>query len=342
MRLSFRKHLLEFKYPFKIALNYRTTTPVVIIEITCEGLTGYGEASLPPYLVENTTSVCRFLALSEKILREYNSTYDLETILTRLDELAEGNTAAKASIDIALHDLKGKMEGRPCHQFWNLHKDETPETSMTIGMDEPGVILKKLKEAEPFKILKVKLGGGSDYRMIETIRSQTSKKISVDANQGWATKEEALERIEWLKDKEILFVEQPLNKMDLRGAAWLKERSPLPIIADESFQRFPDLESIGGCFHGINIKLMKCSGLREAYKIILQARKQDLKILIGCMSETSCAVSAAGQLSPLADWADLDGPLLIRNDLFTGLDYAEGKLLLGDKPGLGLIKKLLN
>lgn len=336
MKISFSQHLLEFKYPFKIALNYRTSTPVVITEIECDGFAGYGEASLPPYLEENTKTVFQFLAKAEKVLKEYSTPENLETILNKIEAIAEGNTAAKASIDIALHDLKGKLEGRPCYKFWNLDKNRVPDTSMTIGMDEPEIILKKLKEAETFTILKVKLGGDNDFTIIETIRSHTTKTISVDVNQGWKTKEDALERIEWLKDKNVLFIEQPLNKLDFSGAAWLKERSPLPIIADESFQRFSDLEHVKDCFHGINIKLMKCSGLNEAYKIMVQARRYNLKILIGCMAESSCAVSAAGQLSSLADWSDLDGPLLIKNDLFTGLNYSEGKLVLNDQPGIGV------
>jgi L-alanine-DL-glutamate epimerase-like enolase superfamily enzyme len=350
MEITFSQHLLEFKHPFKIALNSRTSTPVVITVVECQGFNGYGEASLPPYLEENTKTVFQFLAKAEKVLHDFDRPDDLESILKRIAEIAEGNTAAKASVDIALHDLKGKLEGRPCHTFWNQDKKNnsalsistignaiiTPDTSFTIGMDEPAVILEKLKEAEDFNILKVKLGGSTDFDLIEQIRSYTNKTISVDVNQGWKTKEDALERIEWLKDKNVLFIEQPLNKLDLSGAAWLKERSPLPIIADESFQRFSDLEYVKDCFHGINIKLMKCSGLNEAFKIIVRARKLNLKILIGCMAESSCAVSAAGQLSPLADWSDLDGPLLIKNDLFSGLNYANGKLILNDKPGIGV------
>ncbi len=353
MEISFSQHLLQFKYPFKIALNYRTCTPVVITEIGCEGLTGYGEASLPPYLEETVKTVFQFLAKAEKVLKEYNTPENLETILNRIEAIAQGNTAAKASVDIALHDLKGKQEGRPCHTFWNQNTNKTsaisistpgkpvitPCISMTLGMDEPTVLLKKLKEAEAFTILKVKLGGETDFKIIELIRSHTAKAISVDVNQGWKTKEDALERIEWLKDKNVLFIEQPLNKLDFSGAAWLKERSPLPIIADESFQRISDLNQVKDCFHGINIKLMKCSGMNEAYKIMLQAKLLNLKILIGCMSESSCAVSAAGQLSPFADWSDLDGPLLIKNDLFSGLNYANGKLVLTDKPGIGVEKR---
>lgn len=338
MKLRYTPYTLEFKYPFKIALNYRTTTPVVITEIVCDGVTGYGEASMPPYLGEDHETVLQFLAKAQRVLEEYKTPFYIETIISHIDAIAEKNTAAKASIDIALHDLKGKLEGRPCYTFWNLEKDKVPATSITIGMDEPDVIVKKLKEAEAYKILKVKLGSPDDRKIIETIRTYTYKPISVDVNQGWKTKEEALDMIHWLKEKNVLFVEQPLAKENLSGSAWLTERSPLPVIADESLQRFADLDRVKDCFHGINVKLMKCTGMNEAYRIIQQARKYEMKVLIGCMSETSCAISAAAQLSPLVDWADLDGPLLIKKDLFEGVGFVDGRLVLSDRPGIGVRK----
>lgn len=336
MKLHFTPYTLEFRYPFKIALNYRTTTPVVITEIMCDGIVGYGEASMPPYLGEDHTTVSDFLIKAGKVIAEFKTPFYLEAIMDAVDIIAEGNTAAKASIDIALHDLKGKLEGRACYTFWNLEMENTPDTSITIGMDAPEVVAMKIKEAEAFKILKVKLGSDEDRKIIETIRLYTNKPVSVDVNQGWKTKEEALDMIHWLKEKNVLFVEQPLAKKDLAGSAWLTERSPLPVIADESFQRLADLILIKDCFHGINVKLMKCTGLNEAYKIIRQAQKYGLKVLIGCMSETSCAVSAAAQLSSLADWADLDGPLLIKKDLFEGVEFSGGKIVLSDRPGIGV------
>lgn len=309
---------------------------MVITEIVCDGIVGYGEASMPPYLGEDHTTVSDFLIKAGKVLDEFKTPFCLETIIDRVDAIAEGNAAAKASIDIALHDLKGKLEGRACYTFWNLQKADAPDTSITIGMDAPEVVARKIKEAEAFKILKVKLGSDEDKKIIETIRSYTDKTVSVDVNQGWKIKEEALDMIHWLKEKNVLFIEQPLAKNDLTGLAWLTERSPLPVIADESFQRLTDLTRIKDCFHGINVKLMKCTGLNEAYKIIREAQKHNLKVLIGCMSETSCAVSAAAQLSPLADWADLDGPLLIKKDLFEGVGFNRGKLVLNDQPGIGV------
>ncbi|MCC6691739.1 MAG: dipeptide epimerase [Bacteroidia bacterium] len=339
MTLRYTPYTLEFKYPFRIAINTRIETPIVITEIECDGLIGYGEASMPPYLGEDQQTASDFLEQASKIIGEYKTPLDIEIIMARIDAVRIKNTAAKASIDIALHDLKGKLENKPCYSYWNLQKENTPFTSVTIAIDKPEIIIKKIEEVVAFPILKIKLGSEDDKKIIRTIRSCTDKPLSVDVNQGWKTKEQALEMIYWLRDNNILFVEQPLLKNDFSGSAWLAERSPLPIIADESMQRLHDLETVKNCFHGINIKLMKCTGLTEAYKIIIAARKNKLKVLLGCMSETSCAISAAAQLSPLADWADLDGPLLIKNDLFEGVKFVNGKITLNDLPGIG-VKKL--
>ena len=197
-------------------------------------------------------------------------------------------------------------------------------------------MIEKVAEAESFKILKVKLNGENDKNIISEIRNITNKPIVVDVNQGWKNKYLALEMIFWLKDNNVLFVEQPMPKNNLDAAAWLFERSPLPIFADESIQRYEDMDAVKDCFHGINIKLMKCTGMQEAYKMIKKARELKLQLLIGCMSETSCAVSAAAQLSPLVDFADLDGPLLIANDLFKGIKFLDGKITLNELPGIGL------
>jgi L-Ala-D/L-Glu epimerase len=183
------------------------------------------------------------------------------------------------------------------------------------------------------------LNGENDKLIINTIRSISDKPIAIDVNQGWKDKYNALEMLNWLSDKNILFVEQALPKDNSDDARWLFERSPLPLFADESIQRYADIDKVKDCFHGINIKLMKCTGMFEAYKMIKRARELNLKILIGCMSETSCAISAAAQLTPLADYADLDGALLIKNDLFDGITFLDGKIVLNEMPGIGVIQK---
>jgi L-alanine-DL-glutamate epimerase-like enolase superfamily enzyme len=184
--------------------------------------------------------------------------------------------------------------------------------------------------------LKVKVGLDNDKEMIRTIRQVTDLPLSVDANQGWKDREQALDEIFWLKENGVVMVEQPMAVSRVDDNAWITERSPLPIFADEAIQRLADVPSVKGAYHGINIKLMKCTGMREAWIMINYARAEGMKVMIGCMTETSCAVSAAAQLSPAVDFADLDGNLLITNDLFEGVKVIDGRITLSDLPGIGL------
>lgn len=337
MKLTFKPYDLLMKHTFTIAGNSRTMTPAVLTEIEYDGITGYGEASMPPYLGETQASVVEFL---KKVnLEQFNSPFELEDILTYVDSIAENNTAAKASVDIALHDLVGKLMGKPWYQIWGLNPDKTPQTSYTIGMDTEDVVRQKTLEA-PYEILKVKLGADTDRQLIQAIRSVSQKPICVDANQGWKDKHHALEMICWLKEQGVTFIEQPMSKHKLDDIAWLTQQSPLPIVADESLQRLSDIKRLKGAFSGINIKLMKCTGMREAWKMANLARAFEMKVMIGCMTETSCAISAASQLSPACDWADLDGNVLISNDCFTGMQVNKGKITLNELPGIGVLKNI--
>ena len=336
MRLTYRPYTLELKHVFTIATNSRTTTPVVLTEIEYDGIVGYGEASMPPYLGESHESVLAFLGKVK--LEKYENPFDLELILTDIDALAPGNPAAKASVDIALHDLVGKLMHQPWYNIWGFDKSKTPYTSFTIGIDTPEVVRQKTREAAEFKILKVKLGRETDKEMIETIRSVTDKPITTDVNQGWTNKEQSLEMIHWLKDHGVVMIEQPMPKERVDDLAWLAERSPLPVIGDEGVQRLADVRKALGVYHGINIKLMKCTGMREAHNMLTLARSLGMKVMIGCMTETSCAISAASHLSPMVDWADLDGALLIKNDVFDGTKVVDGKVTPTDRPGIGVVK----
>lgn len=337
MKLSFRPYELQLEHTFTVAGNSRKTTPVVLAEIQYEGLTGYGEASMPPYLGESQQSVMQFL--SKVKLEQFKDPFLLDDILAYVDSVDEGNRAAKACVDIALHDLLGKLVDKPLHKLWGINPANTPMTSFTIGIDTPEMVKLKTKEAARFKVLKVKLGGGNDREMIEAVRSVTDVPIYVDVNQGWSDKHEALEMVHWLAEQGTEFVEQPLAKTAVDDLAWLTSKSPLPIIADEAFQHLGDVADFQGVYSGINIKLMKSTGLREAQKMITVARALDMSLMMGCMTETSCAVSAAAQLSPLVDWADLDGNLLITNDLYEGVKVIDGKLTLSDLPGIGIRKR---
>lgn len=334
MILRHRPYQLELKHAFTLATSSRTTTPVMLVEIEHDGVIGYGEASMPPYLGESQATAAAFFAQVD--LSRFPDPFQLEEILPAIDALAPGYPAAKAALDIALHDWIGRRLGAPWYRIWGLNPAKTPVTSFTIGIDTPEMVRQKTREAEPYKILKVKLGRDTDKLLIETIREVTDKPITVDANQGWRNRDEGLRMAEWLATKGVLFIEQPMPKEQIDDTAWLRERSPLPLIADESVQRLGDVAKARGVFDGINIKLMKSTGLREARAMITLARALNLKVMLGCMTETSCAISAAAQLSPLVDWADLDGAVLIKNDVFRGASIIDGVVTLTDAPGIGV------
>jgi L-alanine-DL-glutamate epimerase-like enolase superfamily enzyme len=294
---------------------------------------------MPPYLQKElgtVESVMDFINTKMDLTR-FNDPFQLEEILDYVDSLSPGDAAAKAAVDIALHDLVGKLMGQPWYRIWGLNKEKTPSTTFTIGIDTPEVVRQKTREcAEQFNILKVKLGRDNDKEMIETIRSVTNLPIAVDANQGWKDRQYALDMIHWLKEQGIVMVEQPMPKERIDDLAWVTQHSPLPVYADESIQRLDDVIKMKGVFSGINIKLMKCTGMREGHKMAITARALGMDVMIGCMTETSCAISAAAQLSPLVDFADLDGALLISNDRFKGMEVVNGKITLNDLPGIGI------
>lgn len=341
MKLRHQPYTLQLRHAFGIAGGTRTSTPAMLVELEHDGVTGFGEASMPPYLGETQAGAAAFLDRAAALLAGVEDPFLREEILPAVDALAPGNAAAKAAVDIALHDWIGKRLGAPWHRLWGLDPRRAPVTSYTIGIDTPEVVRAKTREAAAYKVLKVKLGRGeaADREIVGAIRDESEAPLTVDANQGWRTRDEALRMIEWLAGRGVVFVEQPMPKDQVEDAAWLRERSPLPLVADESVQRLPDVLRAREGFHGINIKLMKCTGLREARQMITLARSLGMKVMLGCMTETSCAISAAAQLAPLADWADLDGAVLISNDPFDGATIVEGKLVLPDRPGIGAVRR---
>ncbi len=337
MHLSFEPYELKLKHVFTVSSFSRSTTPDVQVRIDYDGYTGYGEASMPPYLGQTVESVCSFLKKVD--LEQFPDPFCIDDILTYIDSLSDGDSAAKAAVDIALHDLVGKIIGAPWHRMLGLNPEKTPNTTYTIGIDTDEMVKLKTREvAGQFKILKVKLGTPRDREMIRAIREVSDLPIAVDVNQGWKNKKKALDEIFWLKEQGIVMVEQPMPKEMLDANAWLTERSPLPTFADEAIQRLKDIPAIKGAYTGINIKLMKCTGMREAWKMMNYARAEGMKVMIGCMTETSCAIAAAAQLSPAVDFADLDGNLLIANDIFRGTTVVDGKITLNQLPGIGIEK----
>lgn len=342
MQLSFRPILLELRYPFRLATGARTHTQVVLTELKWRGLLGYGEAAMPPYYGENHETAAAFLTLATKVLAHNAAISELNEaviaeIMAQIDALAPSNHAAKAAVDIALHDLWGKMAEQPLWKLWDLPIENMPPSSFTLGMDTPAVLREKMRESADFQIIKVKLGSENDREIIQTIRQISDKPIYADANQGWKNKEHALELVHWLAEQNVQLIEQPFEKNNLDAAAWLSARSPLPIIADESFQRLSDLDSVLDSFQGINIKLMKCTGLSEARKIAQKVREKGKPYMVGCMTETSCGILAAALLCPESRYADIDGCWLIRNNPFAMPDLYSGRIRLGNGAGLGLL-----
>ena len=300
---------------------------------------------MPPYLGESIQSVCAFLERVD--LSTFNDPLRTDDILSYVmhlddDEPGAHNFAAKAAIDIALHDLVGQMLGQPLWRLFGLSPERCTYTTYTIGIDTPEVVKQKVREVEGrFGRLKVKVGVEGDRELIKSIREVSDLPLTVDANQGWTSAEEALRQIEWLQTQGVIMVEQPLPKHNLDDLRWLTERSPLPIILDESVQGPEDVVRLKGCCHGINIKLMKCGGLAPARLMVQLARLQGMQVMLGCMTETTCAVTAAAQLAHCADYLDLDGNLLISNDPFRGgMQVIDGRVTLQSAPGLGLIPEL--
>ena len=334
MKISYNPFELNLKHPFTIAKFSRTSTPIMLMEISHEGYTGFGEASMVPYMGENIESAMAFMAKVD--LSWLKAPFDFDELIAYLDSIAPGNPNIKAAVDIALHDLRGKIEQKPCFQYFNSDPLKMPPTSYTLGIDTPEVLLQKIKEGENCHIIKVKLGRDNDKDLINTIRSASDKPLYVDANQGWTDRQQGLDMVCWLHEQGVVLIEQPMAKDDPDSNAWITERSPIAIVGDESVQRFADVEKAQGVYHAINMKLMNSAGMHEGYRMIMKAKELGLKTMIGCMSETSCGTLAAAALAPLCDWADLDGPFLTSNNPYNDPDFKDGKWVLSDLAGLGL------
>lgn len=325
---------LELKHPFTITGFTRTSTPLLLLKLTYENIDGYGEASMVPYLGESYSSAEAFLQKVD--WARFKQPFNFAEFTAYLDSIDTGNPAIKAAIDIALNDINGKVLQKPCFEIYKADPAKMPVTSYTIGIAAPELIKEKVAEAKGFKVLKVKLGSGHDKELINAIRSVSNLPLYIDANQGWTDRKMAIDLIYWLHDHGAVLIEQPMNKANIEGNAWLTGRSPVPILADEAVQRLSDIDHIKGAYHGINVKLMKSGGMYEAHQMILKARSYGMKVMIGCMSETSIATQAGLALAPLCDWVDLDGPFLTKNNPFEPPALHQGKYILKDLPGLGL------
>lgn len=326
MKLSFYPYQLRFKFPFTISRGTRYITDVVFLRLEHDNHEAWGEAALPPYLSETQATVIDFFKKME--LPVIQPSFNPAEIFEEINKKYPGNMAAKAALDMALWELKSKIEGRTIIELLGIKSTQFPLCTYTIGICPFEEMKQKVEEANNygFELFKIKLDGRNDEEMIGNFKKLCPRPFAVDLNQGWNDILITASKIEWLRKNGCVFVEQPLPKEPIEDMVELKKLSVLPLYADEGCQRLSDIEKLKDAFHGINIKLMKCGGISEGYQMIKKAREFGLKILIGCMSESSVGCTAAAQLTPLADYADLDGPYLVANDPFEGMKVEAGRI----------------
>jgi L-alanine-DL-glutamate epimerase-like enolase superfamily enzyme len=323
---------IHLRHTFRISRNAQDMVQVIDIEIRHDGIIGIGEA-VPSARYGEDAAMAKH-ALDNLDLRD-RSPMERTELHRELSDYFEGHRAAQAAWDMAMWDWIGKKAGMPVYGLLGLDPKRVPVTSFTIGIDDAEVMRQKIREAKQYPLLKIKLGGGHDEETIDIVRSETNKPIQVDVNEAW-NRHEAVDKIHWLQDKSVILVEQPLPADDIEGTGWVRERVDLPIFADENVRRLEDVSACSNAFDGINIKLMKCGGPTEAIRMIHAARALGLQVMLGCMIETSLGISAAAHLAPLVDRLDLDGHLLIRDDPYKGLGFEDGRIVLSNRPGLGV------
>lgn len=333
MKIRYWTHQLPFKYPFTISKGTKTHQPTLVVELEHMGIRGYGEAPAISYYHISVEKMVSDLELKKIFIQNFAFTSP-ERYWHYLHHLFPLNPFLVCALDMAAWDLYGKMKGKPLSACWKLDSRMGPPTDYTIGIDTVEIMLAKMKE-NPWPIYKIKLGTPQDLEIMESLRKHTSAIFRVDANAGW-TLTEALEKIPALKNLGVEFVEQPLAKDNWEEMKILYQKSSLPLIADESCVFETDVEKCVHHFHGINIKLTKCSGLTPALRMIESARKLNLLVMVGCMNESSIGSAAIAQMLPLLDYVDMDGPLLLTEDLASGIRFEYGKVLMSGKPGLGI------
>jgi len=312
--------------------EYRDTLQV---RFTRDGVTGHGEGA-PIVRYHEDAAGARQAAESVRDLVTSADPWQFAKLQMEIAHRISGQYAAKAALDIAVLDWIGQKLGIPLYRYFGLDPSDAPITTFSIGIDTPEITRQKVREAEAFPVLKIKVGLDTDEATIAAVRSVTSKPLRVDANEGWKDKEQAVRKINWLATQGVEFVEQPMPAEMLEETRWVRERVHLPLIADEACQHAGDIPKLAGIFDGVNVKLDKAGGILEAHKMIQMARALGFRTMLGCMISSSVSVTAAAHLSPLVDYADLDGNLLIANDPFSGVQVKEGKLVLPNSPGLGL------
>lgn len=333
MHCNYRSFNLAFRHPFTISRGTKTHQPTLVVELEHNGRTGYGEAPAISYYHIPIDKMIADLE-SKKDQLEQSDPIDPETYWQYLHRLFPQNSFLVCALDMAAWDLYGKLKSKPLYELWGLDPAKGPVTDYTLGIDTTEKMLAKMKE-RPWPIYKIKMGVAEDMEILATLRAHTDAAFRVDANAGW-TAEEAIRNIPRLKDLGVELVEQPLAKEDWEGMKKLYRASSLPLIADESCVMEEDIEKCKGYFHGVNIKLTKCGGITPARRMIATARAEGLKLMVGSMNESSLGTAAIAHLVPELDFVDMDGPLLLREDIATGLSFNKGKAILPAAPGLGI------
>jgi L-Ala-D/L-Glu epimerase len=330
---------LQLRHTWTTTMSSSDHRDTLHVRYTRDGITGVGEgAPIVRYHEDAASARAAVERLADYLTQADPLAFDalLGGVLGRL----AGEWAAKAAIDIAVLDWVGQRHQVPIYGLFGLDPAATPLTTFSIGIDTPEVTREKVREAAPFPVLKIKVGLDTDEATVAAVRSVTDKPLRVDANEGWTDREVAVRKIEWLATQGIEFVEQPMPAARIDDIAWIRDRVDLPIIADEACLRPEDIPALAAAYDGVNVKLDKAGGILQGYRMIQIARALGLKTMLGCMISSSVSVTAAAHLSPLVDYADLDGHLLIANDPYEGVTVRDGKLVLPSGPGLGIIRRV--
>ncbi|MCU0227415.1 MAG: dipeptide epimerase [Bryobacterales bacterium] len=334
-KVTTRVRRLELKHTWTTVMSSSTHRDTFFVEFQKDGITGVGEGA--PIVRYNESAASAKAAIDA--IAPYLESCDpgqFAKVKREVFTRVPGEWAAKAAVDIAILDWAAQKLGTPLHRLFGLDAEDAPVTTFSIGIDKPEVVRRKVAEAKDYPLLKVKVGLDNDQEILAAVRAETNKPLICDANEGFRSKEQAVEKIQWLAGLGVTLIEQPLPASNLADMNWIRERVSIPVIADEACLRPEDVPRLAPYFDGVNVKVDKCGGLQEALRMIHMARALGLKVMIGCMVSSSVAITAAAQLSPLVDYADLDGNLLIANDPYTGVVVRAGKLLLPLRPGLGL------
>ncbi|MGZ5441446.1 MAG: dipeptide epimerase [Thermoanaerobaculia bacterium] len=326
---------LNLRHTWTTTMSSSTVRDTLHVKLTRDGITGIGEgAPIARYDEDAVRGKAAVESVRELLLSEPPLHY--AGIMAEVRKRFRGNYAAQAAIDIALLDWVGKKLGVPMHALFGLDPADAPLTTFSIGIDDPAMTVKKVQEAAEYPVLKVKVGLDTDEATIAAVRSATDKPLRVDANEGWKTKEDALRKILWLETQGVEMIEQPLPAAMVEETRWLRERVNIPIFADEACIDLAAIPKLADAYDGVNVKLDKCGGPQQAHAMIVTAKNLGLKTMLGCMISSSVSVTAAAHLSPLVDYTDLDGNLLIGNDPYAGVKVVRGRLVLPSGPGLGL------